>query len=799
MFFTFLMPFILVPAIFLGVTLLYPIVGRFISKRLRGSISSNESKLNNIRLGRESLRNLEGTDLLGSDVRSSMDEEEYRLFREGVFIRGKLSVLKAVNGLNSVFLWVSRLFATVMLSYGFVLVIALIGASVASIYVSTILTTQCHITDVDSGKGSKDGDSDGNQGSVSSDSLGFGEFSDKAKDWAKGFEGFTFIGDSLGVGVQPKLSAYFPNSNFNSKVSRMFTNPDASLSGIDTLSSMSDVKSVLVIALGTNQPPTNELMDKMVEASKGKAKKIIWINTASEGGSGGFNKIDHDGIAETIKSYVSGKSDMAYLDWNKYVKEKLKWSDITSDSIHMNDSGYDAYAKFITQGLYDYLGSGGKAKGASNYGYNGVDGLYELGVSVSEEEYAKYKDASGIQTSISGSDATGFKSKAKGSPDSSNISDPILKKSADWMLSKVGKGIGYPWTGSTIDSNKRLGPDFYDCSGFISSGLAEGAEEYKSFVGATTIGFIQASDALGQSGKLFKSVKLEDAPAGSIIVSGGLNGAGVNGHIWMLLDDYSSSARVLESHYENNPPQNGGPMANRTQGDLEAIVGHDLVALLPAGSTAKKGDKSSDSDKGSDSDGESSVVDCGTSKSSNKSSKTDKKDESNNGGAEDGTGEVPSDATAWGYKPDDLPASLRPYIIDPAGYGMKYGGADGWVEHTGQCVALTESLGDKLWGNSGVVMGNGWQQASAWASIFGNSVKNKPKKGAIFSTDAPNNHTGIVCHVFKDGSILMVEQNTPLSGATYGVVDTWDFRIVRPEEQSSKGYVYAYPDGKSMK
>lgn len=795
MFFTFLMPFILVPAIFLGVTLLYPIVGRFISKRLRGSISSNESRLNNIRLGRESLRNLDGTDLLDS----SREDEEYHLFREGVYVRGKLGVLRAVNGLNTVILWVSRLFATIMLSYGFVLVVALIGASVASIYVSTILTTQCRITDVDGGSDSNSDGKGDSSGDVSSDSLGFGEFSDKAKSWAKDFEGFTFIGDSLGVGVQSKLSSYFPKSNFNSKVSRMFTNPDASLSGIDTLSSMDDIKSVLVIALGTNQPPTNELMDKMVEASKGKAKKIIWINTASEGGSGGFNKIDHDGIAETIKSYVSGKSNMAYLDWNRYVKEKLKWSDITSDSIHMNDSGYDTYAKFITQGLYDYLGSGGKAKGASNYGYNGIDNLYELGVTVSAEEYAKYKDSSGIQTSIHGSDATGFKGKVKGTPDSKNISDPVLRKSADWLLSKTGKGIGYPWTGSTIDASKRLGPDFYDCSGFISSGLAEGAEEFKPFVGATTIGFIQASDALGQSGKLFKSVKLEDAPAGAIIVSGGLNGAGVNGHIWMLLDDYSPSARVVESHYENNPPQNGGPMANRTESDIEAIVGHDLVALLPTGSTAKKGDKSTDGDKGDSSDDESTVMDCGTSSKGDTSSTVDKKEDSKNGGAEDGTGEVPSDATAWGYKPEDLPASLRPYIIDPASYGMKYGGPDGWVEHNGQCVALTESLADKIWGNSGVVIGNGWQQASAWSGIFGNSVKSKPKKGAIFSTDAGNNHTGIVCHVFKDSSILVAEQNTPLSGATYGMVDTWDFRIIHPDEQSSKGFVYAYPDGKSMK
>ena len=166
--------------------------------------------------------------------------------------------------------------------------------------------------------------------------------------------------------------------------------------------------------------------------------------------------------------------------------------------------------------------------------------------------------------------------------------------------------------------------------------------------------------------------------------------------------------------------------------------------------------------------------------------------------ATDGTGIVPSDATAWGYKQDDIPDSLRQFVIDPSKNGLTYKGPAGWVEHTGQCVDLTVSLGNQLWGGSGTVIGNGDMQASAWARTrFGNSTKTSPKRGAIFSTNAAANHTGIVCHVFADGSILIVEQNTPISGADeFGVIDTWNYRIVSPSAQKSNGFYYAYPDNR---
>ncbi|SDL76068.1 glucosaminidase domain-containing protein [Streptococcus equinus] len=194
------------------------------------------------------------------------------------------------------------------------------------------------------------------------------------------------------------------------------------------------------------------------------------------------------------------------------------------------------------------------------------------------------------------------------------------------------------------------------------------------------------------------------------------------------------------------------------------------------------------------------------SSSSSSSASAEEEDEceeedSSSSSAADGTGSVPSDATAWGYTPDQLPESLKAYIIDPAQLGLAYDGSTGWVEQSGQCVDLTESLGNLIWGTSGITQGNGVDQASAWATKFGNSVKSDPKAGAIFSSGISQpGHTGIVCHVFQDGSILIVEQNTPFSGIDYfGKKNTWNFRIVSPSTQTSDHFVYAYSGSQEPK
>lgn len=427
--------------------------------------------------------------------------------------------------------------------------------------------------EIKGGSGSS-GSSSSSKKSVDSSTYGFGDLTDEVTNWAKSYGGFTFIGDSLGVGVEPKLKGYFPNSTFDSKVSRAFEHSDSTLSGIETakkLESEKKVKDIVVIALGTNQMPTPLLMDSMVDALP-SAKKIIWVTTASQGGGGSYNTVEHDKIAEVIKSYVGSRSNMAYLDWNRYVEEKFNWSELTSDSVHMNDKGYDLYSKFLTRGIYDV-----------------VEG---------------------------------------GSSDSSE----------DSLLTKAIKKI-----------------------------------------------------------------------------------------------------KCKPKHHHHGTSTKSKPSG------LSSTDGQD---------------------------------------------------------------NPPADAfTSWAYRPEDLPAGLKPYILDPKNYGMDFGlPGNGWFqtsspELNGQCVALTISLGDCVWGRPHAnVQGNGIDQANAWASIFGNSVTTTPRRGAIFSSKEHPvyGHTGIVCTVFKDGSILTCEQNLPLAGWNYrGEQYVWCFRMYREEQWKAVGMTFAYDDTKT--
>lgn len=564
---------VVLPTIVMLLTFIYPLFGRIIRHFGKKSLKKTKAKIKRIKRDRRTLQELLGQEGLSEDVRDQAEDKLASAAREEVSLRLKTTTTRVLLTANHIFIWTCRLASMVFLMFGWTLVLGMIGASTAVVY-AAIMTTECDPV--------SDGDSGGGTITPSSSNLGFGELTEEVKKWLKDFKDFTFIGDSLGVGVESKLKEYLPDGVYDSKVSRAFENGDSSLSGIETAKSLEGsgkMKGSLVVALGTNQMPTPELMDKLVKEAK-SAKRILWVNTASEGGGGGYNAVEHDKIAEVIKNYVKDKSNMAYLDWNRYVKEKSKWADITSDSVHMNDKGYDLYSKFLARGIYDAFHS------------------------------------------------------------SSDFKDN--KKSSDDKVTEV-----------------------------------------------------------------IKAIKCRPKGSGG---SGGSKGRGSRG-----------------------------------------ASGSSLTTV-------------------------------------------------------DGADEPPADAfSAWGWRPEDLPESLKPYILNPENYGMSFGPPGTNWFHTGdpeldgQCVALSISLGNNVWGRAQEnVQGNGQDQAYSWASIFGNSVTTTPKRGAIFSDPSQAvgyGHTGLVCTVFKDGSILTVEQNTPLAGWNYRKETfVWHYRVYKAGTYGSM--VFAYDDSK---
>lgn len=157
----------------------------------------------------------------------------------------------------------------------------------------------------------------------------------------------------------------------------------------------------------------------------------------------------------------------------------------------------------------------------------------------------------------------------------------------------------------------------------------------------------------------------------------------------------------------------------------------------------------------------------------------------------DNTGVWPEDVQGWAWSPATLPASLKKFTHDPEKYGLKYHGRTGWLEHSGQCVDFSNSYYSVLYPKqAGITFGNGTATAERWAERFGGKTSNIPHAGSVFSCDNSYSggagHTGVVDHVFANGDILIIEQNTSLSGDTAGMPDTWNWRKITKEEYQGK-------------
>lgn len=180
----------------------------------------------------------------------------------------------------------------------------------------------------------------------------------------------------------------------------------------------------------------------------------------------------------------------------------------------------------------------------------------------------------------------------------------------------------------------------------------------------------------------------------------------------------------------------------------------------------------------------------------------------------DGTGTYnPADGSIWTdtrFEPHvarrqiGLPDSIAPYAIDPTKVGLLWSDEASWYLRCydfANCTDFSSNMAARLWSKDGQpaenVMGNGGQVTSFWEKK-GIPKVNVPSAGAVFSVEyGPGlaGHTGIVSHVFEDGTILIIEQNVAgWSGAENNSPRTWNWRILRPEEWQGK---YTFTDFRS--
>lgn len=171
----------------------------------------------------------------------------------------------------------------------------------------------------------------------------------------------------------------------------------------------------------------------------------------------------------------------------------------------------------------------------------------------------------------------------------------------------------------------------------------------------------------------------------------------------------------------------------------------------------------------------------------------------------DGTGTYnPADGAIWTdtrFEPHvarrqiGLPDSIAPYAIDPTKVGLLWSDEASWVLRCydyANCTDYSSNMAYRLWSKDGQpaenVMGNGGQVTSFWEKK-GVPKINVPKRGNVFSVEyGPGlaGHTGIVSHVFEDGTMLIAEQNVAgWSGAENGSPRTWNWRIIPASEWQS--------------
>ena len=155
----------------------------------------------------------------------------------------------------------------------------------------------------------------------------------------------TVIGDSLGVGTEPKLGGFsWKSAHQNNYGSRQWSHNEKVYDGLAQLKDMSSANKVnehVVMILGTNRGVEADEIAQAIDII-GPSRKLVLVDTASQ--------VSHNTqVATAYKAASEQYTNAFYANWSSYAKEE--W--YGSDNIHMTSDGYKNHAEFITQAIYE--------------------------------------------------------------------------------------------------------------------------------------------------------------------------------------------------------------------------------------------------------------------------------------------------------------------------------------------------------------------------------------------------------------------------------------------------------------
>ena len=191
----------------------------------------------------------------------------------------------------------------------------------------------------------------------------------------------TFIGDSITVGVQEKLSSTFSGSNVSATVGDSIAAATSKLPNT--------IHDTVVINLGTNDSFDENAAEALIGKLKGK--KIYWVNNFSKN-----QNVDYNVVNQKLSAFASRHNEVKILDWKSYVEKNGGRDKLyAADGVHHSTEGQEAYVKFLKEEIANDGNSSSNSSGSCSSSSGGklgnatiVDRAMELARPESEKAAA---------------------------------------------------------------------------------------------------------------------------------------------------------------------------------------------------------------------------------------------------------------------------------------------------------------------------------------------------------------------------------------------------------------------------
>lgn len=191
----------------------------------------------------------------------------------------------------------------------------------------------------------------------------------------------TFIGDSITVGVQEKLSSTFSGSNVSATVGDSIAAATSKLPNT--------IHDTVVINLGTNDNFDENAAEALIGKLKGK--KIYWVNNFSKN-----QNVDYNVVNQKLSAFASRHNEVKILDWKSYVEKNGGRDKLyAADGVHHSTEGQEAYVKFLQEEIANDGNSSSNSSGSCSSSSGGklgnatiVDRAMELARPESEKAAA---------------------------------------------------------------------------------------------------------------------------------------------------------------------------------------------------------------------------------------------------------------------------------------------------------------------------------------------------------------------------------------------------------------------------